>query len=149
MVQLLKVKRKKINIMKVVKYNPLNDFIPSTFGGMIESMLNNEVSVFTPSTDVVKTENEIVLHIVAPGMTKDSFELNLDDNLITISGERVFDESQNYTQVESRFGSFKRSFKLGDAINREKISAKYENGVLQVTLPMDKKKLERKSIKIA
>lgn len=135
--------------MKVVKYNPLNDFIPSTFGGMIESMLNQEVSTFTPQTDILKNDSEIEIHIFAPGMTKESFTLNLEENSIAISGERKFDDSRNYTQVESRFGAFKRVFKLGNTINREKINAKYENGVLIVTLPFDKKKVETKTIQIS
>ena len=136
--------------MKLVKYNPLNDYVPSTFGGLIENMLNNTNRLgFYPDVDVVKNEDNIQLHVVAPGMTKGDFELNIDNNKLTISGERKFDETLNYQKRESLYGAFERSFNLADTIDQNKITAAYENGILLVTLPINKKKVEKKTIKIS
>lgn len=136
--------------MKLVKYNPLNDYVPSTFGGLIENMLSNtDHQSFYPAVDALKNEDSIELQVVAPGMNKEDFELNIDNNKLTISGERKFNEDLKYTKRESEFGSFKRSFNLGDTINAEKISAEYVNGILKVALPLDKKKIEKKVIKVS
>ena len=135
--------------MKLVKYNPLNDFIPSTFGNILENALNNGSNIgFDPAVDYVKNENSYELHLVAPGMEKSDFQLEIDNDVLIISGERKLDDKTPYTQIESNFGSFKRSFKLGDSIDRNNINARYINGILKVELPLDKKKLEKKSIKI-
>lgn len=135
--------------MKLVKYNPLNDFIPSTFGNILESALNDGSNFgFEPAVDFVKNENSYELHLVAPGMEKSDFNLEVDNDLLIISGERKLNENLNYTQLESNFGSFKRSFKLGDTIDKANINASYVNGILKIELPFDKKKLEKKIIKV-
>ncbi len=136
--------------MKLVKYNPLNDYVPSTFGGLIENMLHdgrNDGS-FYPPVDIIKNDDGIVLNVFAPGMGKSDFELNVEHNTLKISGERKLNKEVNYTKRESSFGNFERSFNLADTIDSSKISAEYINGVLKVTLPLDKKKIEKKMIEV-
>lgn len=135
--------------MKLVRYNPLNEFVPSTFGSLMENALQNSSSdYFSPETDIVKNEDSFELQIIAPGMEKSDFEINIDKETLTISGERKMDEEINFSKIESRYGKFKRSFKVSDTIDQEKISANYINGILKVTLPIDHKKTEKKVIKI-
>ncbi|QSE97600.1 Hsp20/alpha crystallin family protein [Fulvivirga lutea] len=135
--------------MKIVKYNPLNDFIPSTFGSILENAINNgNENYFEPAVDFVKNDKSFELHVAAPGLEKSDFEINMNEDTLTISGERKRNESTNYTRVESNFGKFKRSFKIGDSIDKEKIKAAYLNGILKVELPINEKKLEKKTIKI-
>jgi HSP20 family protein len=139
--------------MKLVRYNSLNDFIPSTFGSLLENVLRNEnddknTESFFPATDIVKNGNEFVLHLIAPGMSKSDFDIDVQENELTIKGERRKDEKLTYTNIESRFGSFSRTFSLNDNIIKDSIKATYENGVLQIVLPIDKKKLERKAIEV-
>ncbi|MEQ8924890.1 MAG: Hsp20/alpha crystallin family protein [Fulvivirga sp.] len=135
--------------MKIVKYNPLNDFIPSTFGSMLENAINNgNENYYEPAVDFVKNENSFELHVIAPGLEKSDFEIKMDENTITVSGERKRSEGTHYTRIESNFGAFKRSFKIGDGIDKEKINASYLNGILKIELPINKKVLEKKTIKI-
>lgn len=135
--------------MKLVRYNPLNEFVPSTFGSLMENALQNSSSdYFTPETDIVKNDDSFELQVIAPGMEKSDFEINIDKETLTVSGERKMNEEINFSKIESRYGKFKRSFKIGDSINQEKISANYINGILKVTLPIDQKKTEKKVIKI-
>ncbi len=140
--------------MTLIKYNPLNDFIPTTFGDLVENMLNESPArerVFMPAVDILKTDNAIELHVIAPGMKKEDFHLDLNEDRLVITGERVLadDKKEVYKTIESRFGKFRRVYKLNKDINAGKISAKYEDGILMINLPLAEKKDTRKTIKIS
>ncbi len=136
--------------MKLVRYNPLNEFVPSTFGSLLESaLLDGRSEFFSPNVDFVKNEDSFELHLVAPGLEKSDFTLDLQDNVLTISGERKLNEDINFSKVESRYGKFKRSFKMSELVATDKIEASYNSGILKVVLPLDKKKVEKKVIKIS
>lgn len=139
--------------MTLIKYNPLNNYIPTTFGDLVENMLNDGPSNergFLPAVDILRNEKAITLHVVAPGMAKENFTLDLKEDRLVISGERTIAEDikDTYKSVESRFGKFQRAFKLSKEVNAEKISAKYENGILMITLPLVEKAELKKTIKI-
>jgi HSP20 family protein len=105
-------------------------------------------NTFFPEMNVYETEKEFELTVALPGMQKDDFEINYENGLLTISGERKMEHEGNgrrYHRVESRFGRFSRSMPLPrDIINQDKITAKYENGVLYVTVPKIKEKAGKK-----
>jgi HSP20 family molecular chaperone IbpA len=82
--------------------------------------------------------NSGVAASVCPGINEKEIELKLDGDVLTLRGERKFEEEedrQNYSRIERSYGSFSRSFTLPSAADREKISADYKNGVLTVTIP--------------
>jgi HSP20 family protein len=92
---------------------------------------------FAP-VNVVDTENGYELELIAPGFDKDDFTIQLDKNLLTIGAEQKREKeakSGKHLRQEYKFQSFKRSFTLDEKIDAEFIDAKYENGVLKVTLP--------------
>ena len=94
---------------------------------------------FEPSTDLQDLGDRYVLKADLPGVAKDKINLEVTDSTVTISGERE-DEStkvseDGYTHTERNFGSFKRSVTLPEEILSDKVSARHENGVLEVTLP--------------
>jgi HSP20 family protein len=139
--------------MTLIKYNPLNNFIPTTFGDLVENMLNEGTTRdrgYLPAVDILRNEKDITLHVVAPGLTKEDFSLDIKEDRLVISGERKVNEDikDTYQIVESRFGKFQRSFKLSKEVNADKISAKYENGILLITLPLVEKAELKKTIKI-
>ena len=75
----------------------------------------------------------------------------MKDNLLTISGERKFaDEKKekNYRSIETHFGSFSRTFSLPENVDGEKINARYNNGILEVSVPKDEKKALKTTIKV-
>ncbi|ELR70110.1 Heat shock protein Hsp20 [Fulvivirga imtechensis AK7] len=137
--------------MTLVRYNPLNNFVPGTFGDFIESVLRDAPARkdidFTPAVDILKEKDHVELQLVAPGMSKEDFKIDVDQNSLTIRGERVLsDEAKTKLQKrESNYGKFSRAFKLTDDINQEKITATYVEGILKVKLPLIEKK-ETKSI---
>lgn len=105
-------------------------------------------STFVPELNVYETDKEFEVSAALPGMNKDDIEISFNAGVLTISGERKMEQEENgrrYHRIESRFGKFNRSLPLpSDVIDQEKISAKYENGVLNVTIPKVKEKAAKK-----
>lgn len=96
------------------------------------------------SVNIKETRDAFVLDVIVPGFDKNEININLDKNILTISGEKkkeVSDESVNHVRKEYEFSSFKRSFTIAKQVNDAEIEAKYENGVLTLNLP---KKAESK-----
>jgi HSP20 family protein len=96
------------------------------------------VTGWTPSCDVYETDNEIVIKAELPGVKKEDAKVGIQDGLLTISGERKFEEEtkkENYLRVERSYGSFTRSFTLPTRVDQEKVLAEFKDGLLQVTLP--------------
>jgi HSP20 family protein len=89
--------------------------------------------------------------VAVPGMNKEDFKLDLNDNLLTISGERKFTKEQkenNFHSIETQYGTFSRSFSLPENVDSSKINAKYVNGILEITVPKDEKKILKTTIKV-
>jgi HSP20 family protein len=104
---------------------------------------------WVPSVDVSETDAAIVVRAELPGMSQDDIELNLQDNVLTLKGEKKQeskDEQGNYHRTECCFGSFSRTFPLPATVQQEDIQAKFKDGVLEITLP---KAEEAKPKKIA
>jgi HSP20 family protein len=92
---------------------------------------------FTP-VNVKETNDAFVLDVVAPGLEKNDFKINLDNQVLTISVDKKnesVEEAEKQIRREYSFHSFKRSFTLDEKIDSEKIEAKYVNGVLTLNLP--------------
>jgi HSP20 family protein len=146
--------------MSIVRYNSsLNDYAPVTFSHLIDRFFNESLSrsggsvySFVPKVDIVENEKAFEISVAAPGMNKEDFKLDLNDKFLTVSGERKFTKEKkenNYRSVETQYGTFGRSFALPENVDGTNISAKYENGILEITLPKDEKKALKASIKIS
>lgn len=127
-----------------------NGFFPNTTSYLMSEMVG-------PAVNVSESDKEYLLEVSAPGYTKDSFDVKLKENVITISSKNeTKNESKvgSYSRKEFTSSSFSRSFTLPENVITDKISAKYENGILNVSLPkkeVSKKKEsgdDSKSIKI-
>ena len=103
---------------------------------------------WAPSVDIYEAENELVLTAELPGIKEEDIEIKLEDNTLTIKGDRNFEKEtkeENYHRIERSYGSFFRSFTLPAYIDQEKIEAEHENGILKISMP---KKHEAKSRKV-
>ncbi|MEX2605321.1 MAG: Hsp20/alpha crystallin family protein [Gracilimonas sp.] len=125
----------------------ISDWIDDIF----EDALNwpqPSTSTFVPEFNVYETDKEFEVSVALPGMSKDDVEISYNAGTLTISGERKMQKEENgrrYHRIESRFGKFSQSLPLpSDVVNQDKIVAKYENGVLNVTVPKVKEKAAKK-----
>ena len=99
---------------------------------------NSEPVSWHPRIDVVETPEGYELAIDVPGVNKDDIQINLHDDVLSISGERTareVAETDNVVRMERHSGRFHRSFSLPNKINAKKIEARFENGVLIVSVP--------------
>lgn len=125
------------------RWSPFSDLrrdINSIFNGYSRDEDENALrkSNWRPAIDIFENENELVLNAELPGMTKDDIKIVFDDNLLTLSGEKKADEKINdedYHRIERYYGCFSRSFRITMPIDREKISAKFKEGILEIKLP--------------
>jgi len=106
-----------------------------------------------PAFKVDISEDETGFHIDAelPGLTKEQIALNIEDDVLTIKAERKQESEENkknFHRIERSYGSFSRSFNLGEMIDQENISADFDNGVLHVTLPKAQPVRKTKEISI-
>ena len=141
--------------MGLIKYNT-NDYRPTSFRSFVDKFFNDDyvggsLPAFSPKVDIAESEKAFEIHLYAPGMKKEDFSIDLNEDRISISGERKLDnekKEKNFHSVESYYGSFKRSFHLPEVINRDKVDASYKDGVLILTLPKDEKKVTKKQIAV-
>ena len=140
--------------MSLVKWDPFREF--NTLNDRLGNFLgrnwdNPSTTAWNPSVDVFENDNEVVFKAELPGMNAKDIEIKLENNVLTLKGERRFEketEEKNYHRIEREYGTFSRSFALPTAVNAEKVTAEYKDGVLKVTLPK-KEETKPKPIKIA
>jgi HSP20 family protein len=133
--------------MSIVRYDPFRDLrtlqeeVNRLFSTNLTRAFDDEGigrGAWAPSVDIYENKDQIVLEAELPGMKQDEFDLSIENNVITLRGERKFektDETDNYHRVERSYGAFTRSFTLPQTVSAEGATAEYNNGVLRVTLP--------------
>lgn len=92
---------------------------------------------FVPAVDIYEDEHNITLKMEVPGIEQKDIDIRLENNTLTVRGERKFETSEkeeNFHRIERRYGSFSRSFTLPNTVDSEKVTADYVNGILQVRL---------------
>ena len=126
-------------------------------GGLLERFFNDSLydntqdNSFVPAVDIIESDKNYELQFAVPGFDKENFELGVDDNILTVSGERKFEEEKSgktFKSVRTSFGSFRRSFTLPENVDATKIEANYKNGILEVVIPKDETKVLKTTIKV-
>ncbi len=141
--------------MSIIRYNA-NDFVPTSFSNLVDRFFNDSMvraggSTFVPKVDVLENEQAFEIHFAVPGLNKEDFNIELKDNYLTVSGERKFSnekKDKNYHSIETSYGSFSRAFSLPENVDAAKINAKYDKGILELTIPKDEKKALKQTIKV-
>jgi HSP20 family protein len=146
--------------MSITRYDPFRDL--RTLQDEVNRLFSTNFSrsfgdegfargAWTPNVDIFENKDEIVLEAELPGMNREDFELTIENNILTLRGERRFekkDEADNYHRVERAYGTFSRSFTLPQTVSPENAAAEYKNGVLRVALlKRDEVKARRIEIK--
>jgi HSP20 family protein len=107
-------------------------------------------AAFVPPVDIYEDEHKIVLKLEVPGMKESDLDIQLENNVLTVRGERKFEKEEkeeNFHRIERRYGSFYRSFTVPNTVNPENVKASYDAGVLR--LEMEKRpEAKPKQIKV-
>ena len=133
--------------MYVTKYSPskeLEEFSKrfKHFDSFLDNFIENRGSLiktdFTPSVNTREGEHAYHVEVDLPGIKKEDIDVDVKDNIVTISGERKTKKEvseEDYYKVESAYGKFERSFSLPENVDIENIHAESEDGVLEVVIP--------------
>ncbi len=129
--------------MTLVRFKPIREFdninnsIQKYFDDFTSMESSFNTDTFTPKFDISEKGNQFIIETEVPGVKKENLKITLQDNILTIQGEKknVSNESERkYFLTERTYGSFKKSFTLPEEVNSDKVNAKFNDGVLSVTL---------------
>jgi HSP20 family protein len=112
--------------------------------------LDGHERVWTPAIDVVRDNGNLVVHAELPGIKPEEVKIEVEDDILTVSGEheeRKDQKDQQYVRRERRYGSFSRSMALPPGVDAKKIKAKTHDGVVEVTIPLPKE-AKKETVKI-
>lgn len=140
-----------VSIMTLMRYSkPNRNTLDKNFSDIMDEFFNDVVNdkrgSFVPSIDISETEDQFQITAQLPGMSKDDIDISLENGRLAISGERSFENEEKgkkYHRVESKYGSFERSFQLPDNVDAESISATYENGLLNISIDKSEDKVKK------
>ena len=113
--------------------------VQSQFNRLMDQVWGgNRQESWLPAIDVFDKQDAVVLKAELAGMNPDDIQIEVEDNVLTLKGERKFEETvdeERYYRVERRYGSFQRSLALPQGVKAEEIQANYDDGILTVTVP--------------
>jgi HSP20 family protein len=128
----------------LTRYGPVRDV--SSLQDEVERMFRSALGergaatagAFTPALDVEETDEGFTLHIELPGVAADEVEVSLEENVLTVAGERRFYEekdAEGFRRIERHFGRFHRAIRLPDRVDADGVEAAYRDGMLTVRVP--------------
>lgn len=136
--------------MSFITYRkPQTDVFSTRFNDIMDELFSNVQTTrdsFIPSIDISETDTVFEILAQVPGINKEDIKISLENNRLTISGERKLEKEESgkkYHRVETQYGSFKRSLQLPDSIDSESIKATYENGILAITISKKEEEAKR------
>jgi HSP20 family protein len=145
--------------MAITRWDPFRDIVAlqnrmnSVFQDYTrrEGEADSMAAAFAPPVDIYEDAHKIVLNLEAPGLKQEDFDIQVENNTLSVRGERKFEAEQkeeNYHRVERRYGSFYRAFTLPQTVNTEQVQASYDAGILRIELAK-RAEARPKQIKVA
>jgi len=137
-----------MNLIKFHKHPFYNGLLNDFENDLFKHKNNSDV----PAVNIQEDEKQFLLELAVPGMKKDDFKIDLENQVLTISSETKEETEKtenNYTRREFSYNSFSRSFTLPKSIVSEKIKADYKDGILKISLPKNKETKLSREIKVA
>jgi HSP20 family protein len=127
----------------------------NTWPGLVDELFNgewfprfieSEPRYTLPAVNIIEGSEDFRVEIAAPGLNKEDFRINLENNVLTVSSEKEEKKEEKDEKVmrrEFHYGSFSRSFTLPQTVNSEKIRANHKDGILQVVIPKKEEAKEK------
>jgi HSP20 family protein len=143
-------------IMMPIRRNETSNWMPSIFSDFFDNdWMFNRMKSTSPAVNVIENENDYKIEVAAPGMTKEDFHVQLnDDNQLVISMEKKNENTDNdkkYLRREFSYSKFQQALILPEDVEKEQISASVNDGVLTISLPkkqQEERKQENRIIEI-
>lgn len=113
--------------------------------------LYGDKGAWAPAVDIYEDDKAITLKVEVPDMEEKDLDVRVEEGHLTIRGERKFEneeKKENFHRIERRYGSFERTFALPDTVDADKVSAKYDKGVLKVVAPKVERPKNARTIKV-
>jgi HSP20 family protein len=125
--------------MTLLRWNPFRDIdtLQSQLNQIFDGIEPASTGGFIPPVDIYEDANHIVLTVEAPGLKQEDLKIQLENNVLTVRGERKFEQEakeKNYHHIERRYGSFARTFTLPTTVDADKVQASYDAGLLRIEL---------------
>jgi HSP20 family protein len=128
--------------------SPLQTDLNRLFNSFFDTPTNGSAARrWVPAVDLVETDDHYVLKADLPGLSEDDVNVEVEDNVLTVSGERKSeneDKREGYVRVERSYGAFRRSLRLPKGVNPEAVNATFDKGVLEVSIPKPEEAKPRK-----
>lgn len=132
----------------LTRWNPARDFqvLQNQLNSLFEPFASRfglgdedwSRATWVPPVDLEETSDKLILRAELPGMKADEIDIRFENGVLTLRGERRFENSnnnRNFHRVERAYGSFARSFTLPSSIDTERVTANYQNGILELEMP--------------
>jgi len=137
--------------MALARFNrPESEISGRRFSDVMDEFFNDFVSArrdrFVPSIDVSETDKQFVIDVYLPGMEKKDIQVNIENGMLNITGERSFkneDKGKKYHRVEAEYGTFNRKLQLPDNVDEDSIGATYKDGILNITIDKSEDKVKK------
>ena len=132
--------------MAITRWDPFRDVLAlqNRMNSLFQEYNRNQgdndalsTAAFVPPVDIYEDEHKIVLKLEVPGMKENELDIQLENNVLTVRGERKFEKEEkeeNFHRIERRYGSFYRSFTIPNTVNPESVKASSDAGVLRLEL---------------
>jgi HSP20 family protein len=135
--------------MALIRWEPARELrdMNRLFNTLFEPSAGAVMRRWSPAMDLVETEDNYVLRADLPGVSEGDVKIELDDNVLTISGERKSahkEAKEGYYRVERAYGSFSRTLTLPEGVDADSISASFDRGVLEVNVPKPEQRKPRR-----
>jgi HSP20 family protein len=131
--------------MAITRWDPFRDVL--TLQNRLNSLFQDyrgqnesdgvSTAAFVPPVDIYEDEHKIVLKLEVPGLKQEDLDIQVENNILTVRGERKFEKEEkeeNFHRIERRYGSFFRSFTVPTTVNTDGVKASYDSGVLRIEL---------------
>lgn len=142
----------------LTRWTPETDLLRNRFDRVFNQMLQDawgnqpaaegfSGKAWTPAVDIKETDDTLQFGVELPGLAKENVEITVENNVLTIAGERKFEKEakgESYHRLERSYGAFSRSFTLPTGVRTEKIDATFDQGILTIKLPKEEATKPRK-----
>ncbi|WP_164110205.1 MULTISPECIES: Hsp20/alpha crystallin family protein [Sphingobacterium] len=132
--------RKKNNLPSLMSdwLNPVPSIFDRDFFDVDFGFFNKRIGLNVPSVNISENQKDYVFEVAAPGLSREDFKLQVENHILCISAEKTeeaSEEKNGYTRQEYSFNTFQRTFSLPEHVKENEINARYEDGILKITVP--------------